>query len=160
MSALLESYFGNLQNSRYSVTSPQDDFYNCIAWAARETHRRWWPIGAYWPISLREETVACFILAFETLDYRVCLDGRLERGFEKVAIYSDSSNTPTHMARQLHSGVWTSKCGNLEDLEHENLDAVGGDPGYGSVVVFMKRPLFGADEVSGCLARIWPFKRR
>ena len=162
MSTQLESYFDNLRNSRYSITSPEDDFYNCIAWAALETHRKWWPIGGYWPIALREETVSCFILAFETLGYTVCVKGQFELGFEKVAIYVDSTRTPTHMARQLRSGLWTSKCGDLEDMEHSSLNAVGGEPkGYGSVDTYMKRPALGYDlaERPGCLSRIVRFKR-
>jgi len=36
--------------------------YNCIAFAAGETHRWWWPMGAYWPEPApRDETVDSFI---------------------------------------------------------------------------------------------------
>jgi hypothetical protein len=62
---------------------------------------------------INDETVDSFILAFGILGYSPCDDGTLEEGFEKVAIYVDESETPTHMAKQLPSGMWTSKCGQL-----------------------------------------------
>lgn len=161
MSARLEHLFGNLRNSRYRITSPDTPFYNCIAWAAGETHRRWWPIGAYWPDDApNEETVESFIVAFRTLEYEPCEDGRLEKGYQKLAIYVDATGTPTHMARQLDSGAWTSKCGSLEDIEHETLNAVGGHgpDDYGQVVKYLKRPLPGTTtKKGGLLTRIFGF---
>lgn len=61
-----------------------------------------------------------------------------EEGFEKIAIYIDSHGKPTHAARQLSSGKWTSKLGQLEDIEHSNLDDVTGLH-YGSVGAILKR---------------------
>jgi hypothetical protein len=44
------------------------------------------------------------------------------------------------MARQLNTGLWTSKCGDLEDIQHNLEDLEGGDRyGYGKVSHFMKR---------------------
>ena len=48
----------------------------------------------------------------------------LEDGYEKVVFYSDENGTPTHFARQLTSGKWTSKLGNLNDIEHDTLDSL------------------------------------
>ena len=79
----------------------------------------------------------CFIEAFATLGFSQCDAVEYEKGFEKVAIYVDTSGKPTHAARQLSSGLWTSKLGNLQDIEHE-IDGVSGDL-YGSVAVIMKR---------------------
>ena len=48
----LEIALPGLAGTNYRVTSPADDGYNCIAWAATETDRWWWPdpFGAgYWP---------------------------------------------------------------------------------------------------------------
>jgi hypothetical protein len=61
----------------------------------------------------------------------------METGWEKVALFAHEDGTPTHAARQLASGRWTSKLGELEDIEHE-LEAVEG-AAYGSVVVYLKR---------------------
>jgi hypothetical protein len=133
--------FPKLTKNNHTVTSPADTSYNCIAWAACETNRVWWPdqwgIG-YWPRTVRrEETLKAFELAYRALGYRKCENGELERGFEKVAIFVDGTGAPTHAARQLPSGRWTSKCGGSVDIEHE-LDAVGGGL-YGEVALFMQR---------------------
>src|SRR6266566_3667632 len=39
-----------------------------------------------------------------------------------LAVYADETDTPTHMARQLPTGYWTSKLGELEDIQHVGLD--------------------------------------
>jgi hypothetical protein len=140
MSAGLEAIFENLRRNRYKITSPEDGQYNCIAFAAGEIYRWWWPIDYYWPDGVpRAETLQSFILAFSTLGYSPCEDGTLETRFEKVAIYADEDGTPSHMARQLQSGIWISKCGGLEDIEHEALEALEGME-YGTVVLFLRRP--------------------
>jgi hypothetical protein len=59
-------------------------------------------------------------------------------GLEKVALYADANGCPTHVARQLPNGRWTSKLGELEDIEHD-LPALEGDL-YGSVTLVLKRP--------------------
>ncbi|MDA2924872.1 hypothetical protein MYX65_09500, partial [Acidobacteria bacterium AH-259-L09] len=94
MSDTLESLFNNLADAPYNIISEVWAEYNCVAWAAGETYRKWWPIDppfAYWPESTsREETLDSFILAFKTLGYEPCDDDKLETGYEKVAIYVDS----------------------------------------------------------------------
>lgn len=140
----LEHLFPTLRSANYQVTSPRDVFYNCIAWAADDIGNCWWPSNppvSYWPPQVpREETLESFIQAFQRLGYKPCEDGSLEEGFEKVAIYVDSSNTPSHMARQLPNGHWTSKLGDLEDIEHETLYQLEGrDLAYGNAKQFLKR---------------------
>jgi hypothetical protein len=39
----LEKLFPALLGSGYQVTSPRDEAYNCIAWAAGDTTDCWWP---------------------------------------------------------------------------------------------------------------------
>ncbi len=136
----LEEIFVNLKNSKYKITSPRTRTYNCVAFAAGETDRWWWPAdGAYWPPNVpREETLQAFIAAFQALGYTICENGDLEPDFEKVAIYADNNNQPIHMARQLPSGVWASKCGTLEDIEHEAIEALEGV--YGKVHQYLRRP--------------------
>jgi hypothetical protein len=119
--------------------------YNCIAWAAGDTERWWWPSGDdYWPFwSSRVESISSFVKAFRWLGYRICKNSRLEFAFEKVALYTINKE-PKHMARQLRDGTWTSKCGGLEDITHFTLDAVesyGPFPyaEYGSPELYMKR---------------------
>jgi hypothetical protein len=138
--------FPNLTGESSEVTSPATRRYNCIAWAAGEEFRWWWPdpmgVG-YWPLSVpRQVTLQAFVAAFETLGYERCDGPGIETGMEKIAIFGlrdfTGSTVPTHAARQLESGAWTSKLGSLEDIRHETLDLVGG-PLYGIAVVHMKR---------------------
>ena len=87
----------------------------------------------------QEEELQSFIALFQEYGYEICASPDLERGFEKVAIYA-LGNEPTHAARQLASGWWTSKMGyDGVDIEHGAVHAVEG-PGYGRAVVFLKRP--------------------
>ena len=87
----------------------------------------------------REESIAAFIEAFQSLGYQTCVDGTLESGFIKIAIFADDSGKPTHAARQLPNGCWTSKLGGDKDIEHSAVEDVIG-PLYGTPVQFMRRP--------------------
>ena len=73
----------------------------------------------------------------------MCPGEELEAGFEKIALFVDNRDTPRHAARQLPNGRWTSKLGELEDIEHGLHDLEGAE--YGSVVAVMRRPLPAAD---------------
>jgi hypothetical protein len=133
----LESLFPGLRNSSYRVTSPATRDYNCIAWAAGDVAHWWWPDPdpdndvIFWPADApREETLQAFMAAFATLGYTSATDDRPEAGFEKVAFFT-SGTVPTHAARQLPNGRWTSKLGFAEDIEHD-LHAVSGQA-YGGV---------------------------
>jgi hypothetical protein len=86
----------------------------------------------------REESLSSFIDAFGTLGYELADSGGYERGFEKVAIFASTDHVPTHMARQLVDGSWTSKLGRLEDIAHVDVNGVGGTE-YGEVVAFLRR---------------------
>ena len=128
------------------LTSPKSNRYNCIAWALGDTTRWWWPVPlrglSYWPPGIpREETLAAFIQAFGTQNYAPCADGSLQDGIEKVALFAKriaGELSPTHAARQLESGEWTSKMGSLEDISHVGVDAVNG-PIYGTAIQFLGR---------------------
>lgn len=137
----IEDLFPALKSSYRKITSPKDSKYNCISWAANLKERGWlWPEGGDdWLTDSEEVTILAFLKAFEILGYAECKDGSLEPGYEKVALYADPFTLePKHMARQLDNGIWTSKLGNLEDIEHEKLEAIEGDV-YGKVIKFMKR---------------------
>ncbi len=77
--------------------------------------------------------------AYATIGYSECANGSLENGFEKIALYADGEGQVTHAARQLPSGKWTSKLGDLEDIEHSHPEDVGGGD-YGEVICYLKRP--------------------
>ena len=124
-----------------ALTSESTDSYNCIAWAAGDDRRKWWPWGpVFWPGRPRnaefDDNVQEFQRAFATLGYRGCAHGALEPGFEKVAIYT-RANCVTHAARQLPNGAWTSKLGDEWDIEH---DIDGVQTIYGIVACYLRRP--------------------
>ncbi len=75
----------------------------------------------------------------ETLGYETCDNAELEAGFEKVAIYAHANRLPTHAAKQLPSGLWSSKIGRGEDIEHNTLESLAGRL-YGDVAQILKRP--------------------
>ncbi|MBN2568114.1 MAG: hypothetical protein JXB42_01655 [Deltaproteobacteria bacterium] len=137
----MKKIFPNLKT--YEITSPPTIEYNCIAWALGDDKRWWWPdpniySQYYWPPEIpRGESVDNFVKAFETFGYIECDGPELEEGFEKIAIYADKYGKPTHAVRQLESGIWTSKLGQLEDISHD-IDGVSGEH-YGNVVIVLKR---------------------
>jgi hypothetical protein len=91
----------------------------------------------YWPEeSPREETIEAFVNAYKTLGYQVAADPNQEAGLEKVAIYA-RNGSPTHAARQLDNGSWTSKLGANIDVEHTLRGLAG--PEYGDLAVILCR---------------------
>ncbi len=99
---LIEQLLGlketDYDQERVSVRTPNNDGYNCIAFAAGDDTIRWWPSKTrrffyFWPPHLlREdedrETLENFIRAFEWKGYsRRCRSPRLEKGIEKVAMW-------------------------------------------------------------------------
>ncbi len=143
MSSAIEILFPGLASVEYRVTSPATSEYNCIAWAAEDDVAWWWPDpfgDYYWPPDVpRVESLDAFISAYGLLGYITCETAVLELGLEKVVIFVDANGVPTHAARQLPSGRWTSKLGQLEDIEHDTLDGLTGDL-YGRVGQVLRRP--------------------
>jgi len=135
--------FPELRGTGWAVTSPPTPRYNCVAWAAGDTARWWWPDSGrdyYWPPGApREETVEASVAAFALLGFARCPppDGRLRPEVESVAVFANEGR-PTQVARQLASGEWTSKCGQLEDITH-HLDGMRGAL-YGRPAAFLQRP--------------------
>lgn len=156
-----EQNFPNLTRDLYEVKSGPTPAYNCIAFAAGDDTRWWEPDPNqvyYWPISKRDYTVQCYSEAFESLGYIKCegeipLSAIYESSFEKVAIYHTRignpwtpSGSPTHAALQTGDGIWMSKLGPWEDIEHVNLECLSGDDPtgtiqpYGEPIRILKRP--------------------
>jgi hypothetical protein len=138
--------FPSLNEGNHIITSPFDRLYNCTAWAAGITTRKWWPdrrnIG-FWPKGVpRQETVGAFFQAYGTLGYKPCFSCELEYGVEKIAIYAirdaDGTETPTHAAIQLTNGRWSSKLGDFEDISHVKPEDVTG-PLYGHKIYYLSR---------------------
>jgi hypothetical protein len=143
---ILEQSFPKLAGGNgYQITSDASFIYNCLAWVIGDT-KYWWDIdrrlaGYYWhPNAPREFTLAAWRKIFKDHGYIQCDSDKSEAGFEKIAAYQiPEDDEPSHAARQLESGKWTSKLGSSHDIEHDSLDLLEGDA-YGEVVLIMKRP--------------------
>lgn len=135
--------FPLLDDHNHRVTSRRTDAYNCIAWAACDSERFWWPgpgTPSYWPAGVEAvASVDAFRAAFETLGYAECESPELEDEVQKIAIYVSLDGVPTHAARQLVDGGWTSKLGRFVDIRHATPGAICG-PAYGEVRMYMARP--------------------
>jgi hypothetical protein len=134
----LYNRFPLLRVEKFEITSPRDIRYNCIAWAAGETTRIWWPFKAYWPpTSTQETTVQAFVAAYKTKGYKPCDSRELEKGFDKIALYVGDQYQVLHAARQLPDGKWTSKLGPQFDISHSLAGLEGKE--YGHVAQVLKR---------------------
>jgi len=142
LSVLQQHGFPKLNSANSRPTSPHDEGYNCIAWAADDTDYWWWPDAMgqkYWPPDVpREETLDAFMKAYGLQGYIERCDATVEPGRQKVAIYTASNGKPTHAARQIPDGWWASKLGQQIDIEHE-FAALDG-PAYGTIAVILARP--------------------
>ena len=160
--------FPKLDSAKWSIKSPWDDDYQCIAWAECYIDRKSWPGSGYiWPERLpRADPPEAapkdhFIQRFALLGYKPCgLDDSFEVGYQKVAIYANDQGV-THMARQhLLGRGWLSKPGVMEDILHANLEDIEGDTSklagqYGEVTLVLKRTWLSA-LVRLCLFRcLW-----
>ena len=144
---LLQRYdadFPNLLSDGFAFTSPWEGHYNCIAWAAADSTKWWWPVrqlgpGVHWPDECaREVTLDAFLHAFRVQGYALCENGSHFVGIEKIAIYADAQDVPTHCARQLPNGAWTSKLGQNYDILHRSPESLEGGL-YGVVAAYMER---------------------
>jgi hypothetical protein len=74
-------------------------------------------------------------------------------GEEKICLYAKNGK-PTHAARQLSNGRWTSKLGPDEDVEHDLSDLEGRR--YGSPSAWFARPVRNSSalEVEGVVEPI------
>ena len=135
----LESLFPGLRGTEYRATSPADGRYNCLAWAAGDQSRWWWPDAeSYWPYKeYRWEWISCFLQAFSLLGFSEC-DAIHDDGADYIALFADDDARILHAARRLPNGRWTSKLGELVDMEHD-LHALEGTQ-YGKVEFLLRRP--------------------
>lgn len=122
----------------YEVTSEATETYNCIAYAAGDEDNWWEFWGGYpWPSPLRSPLIEALEDVFIKLGFEHCDDAAEEPGYHKVALYALGPNY-THAAKQLPGGKWSSKLGDLEDIQHESPDSLAGGV-YGEVYCIMRR---------------------
>jgi len=135
----IERIFPKLRGTDWEIISPKNPKYNCVAWSLCETNN-WWepdPMGEYyWPPGLPrgDYSVKAYQTMFESLGYRDCKDEDFGTEYENIAIFADQGRFK-HVCRQKESGVWTSKLGRDEDIDHP-LEAVGGNV-YGNPTTFL-----------------------
>lgn len=147
---LIISLFQSLRYDKdFKLTSKCNPAYNCIAWAYGIDNRWMWPNTgdypfldgvSYWPDdSVMKPTIENFINAFRLKGYECCDNGDFEEGYQKVALYAKpKSDECTHAARQLRNGCWTSKLGEIEDIQHGTAYSIENQE-YGEVRCFLKR---------------------
>jgi len=127
----------------YQDTSEATIEYNCLSWALGISWTRYDPepncTGYFWfPGVEREWSARAIRKIFENHGYQACDSYDLEEGYEKVVFYVDEGGVPRHFARQLDNGKWTSKLGDLNDIEHDNLESII-CPAYGRPQTVLKR---------------------
>ena len=91
----------------FSITSPWDKKYNCIAWALMFDDRWIEPSGyqldgvfIFWPSEVSKSySIVAYRELFEHYGYEVCQSLLPEEGYRKVALYQDTDNTCTHASR-------------------------------------------------------------
>ena len=74
---------------------------------------------------------------FAGLDYKLCDDGGLEAGYEKVALYEREGRFE-HAALQTPNGRWRSKLGQGPLIEHLSPESLAGGI-YGKPTIHMRR---------------------
>ena len=139
---VLLAAFPDLDADSGVVTHPPDPAYNCVAWAVGVTDAVWWPADpdGYWPPGVPDElTVDAVVATLATVGYALCADGGYESGFEKAAVYA-RGGVPTHVARQLAGGLWSSKLGRDCTVSHATPSGVEGMV-YGTVAVYLRRQI-------------------
>jgi hypothetical protein len=140
-----DELFPELAVTGYRITSSIDTQYNCVAWALGFTQKWWWPESdeddtSFWPAAVPNvANVNAFEALFQWMGYSPTSDEGHRPWIDKLALFVDSEGEPSHVARQLPNGKWTTKLGELEDIEHE-LRALEGSE-YGTVIRIYQRPM-------------------
>lgn len=93
----------------------------------------------YWPTKEAETSLAAYLRMFESLGFGQCGSESPEPGFTKIAIYVDVEGNFLHVAKQLESGRWSSKCGGESDISHITAELLEGQE-YGRVWGYLRRP--------------------
>ena len=138
--ALFQKDFPRLTDTAAKKTSEPTAQYNCIAWAFEDNTKWWWPMRRrYWPLSYDGLTTMEAFLKLLATDGWVKTDNRFfESGARKIALYANVfDGQPTHAARLLENGAWTSKLGENIDISHDLHELEG--PTYGTVVAVFSR---------------------
>lgn len=147
---ILKKFPKLIDDPDYSVTSPRDDCYNCIAWAYNYKDRWMWPserlgvfdgVYYFWPEDTNANTkIESFIKAFRKIGYECCDNWAHEDGYRKIALYvkdGECTHASRETVRNKFIGKWTSKLGKAWDIQHGNPYTIEGEY-YGNVHTIMK----------------------
>ena len=136
----IELHFPNLKHKEnFEYTSVYTDDYNCVAWA-NEIIDEWIQFPPYNSNNSYEDSVLSYIEYFTQFGYEITKNFNLEIGITKIALYTNEINEFRHVARQLPTGLWASKIGDWEDIEHTTLEALAGGA-YGFPKIYMYKKL-------------------
>lgn len=144
----LAAKFPKLVPGTYSRASNATARYNCMAFANGDD-RHWWEPGCYggrhyWPPNIKQhDTLESWTVLFVDNGFKPTKNREHEPGFEKIAIYVDSTDMlPSHVAKS-DGLTWKSKLGKDQDIEHATLDVLEGNQQheYGIVETILKKKL-------------------
>jgi hypothetical protein len=129
----------------YTDTSDATNEYNCLAWALGINWTRYDPepqcAGYYWfPGVERKWNERNIRQIFQNHGYEEADNYDLEDGYEKIVFYISADGEPQHFSRQLPNGRWTSKLGDLNDIEHDTLECIAVED-YGRPQVVLQRKI-------------------
>ncbi len=149
---ILNAFPGLRYDSEFRITSPSNPDYNCIAWALGKDDCWMWPEQdadgvSVWPEnSLGQTSIQAFVEAFECLGFERCDNADAEDGVLKVALYCyPNTDECTHASRQLKNGLWTSKLGESNDIQHSSPYTIQGRY-YGNVACVLRRRSISGKE--------------
>ena len=141
---LLTAAFPNLARAGFEIVAPPSAQYNCIAYAAGDASRWWWPDGvSYWPPwAPPTDSIASLTAVFSGQGCEPCNASSAEPGYQKIALY-ESDGKMQHAALQTPNGRWRSKMGQGPLIEHHNPDSLSGGP-YGQAAIIMRKAIGAA----------------
>ncbi|MGZ5481192.1 MAG: DUF7689 domain-containing protein [Pyrinomonadaceae bacterium] len=138
----IEQLFPKLCGTPWAIKSRKTRRYNCLAWAAREKHRRWdFTKGAYWPPGVKRLSGIAYLVGaylaegFSVSNQSACQS--YDSTSDSIVLY-ERNLIGMHAARLLANGMWSSKLGDLEDVQHKTPEDISGTR-YGNPIVYMKR---------------------
>ena len=136
---LLVGAFPNLANEDFETVGEPSELYNCIAFAAGDTSKWWWPDGInYWPPwATGTNRIESLIEVFAGLGYEHCDHNDTEGGYQRVALY-EVDGEMKHAAMQMSNLRWRSKMGQGPVIEHDSPESLSAGI-CGSPTAFMRR---------------------
>ena len=138
---LLVEAFPNLASEGFEIVEQPSERYNCIAYAADDTSKWWWPDGInYWPPwATLDDRMESLKEVFAGLGYEQCQNSDAEEGYQKVALYGFQDRFG-HAALQMPDGRWRSKMGQGPVIEHRSPESLSAGM-YGDSTAYMRRAL-------------------